>query len=73
MWKPYWVFTSSLICPVFEGEGRRIELGHHAAAAEEVEIAALRFVRVVFGMLTCQRGEVGAAFGLLQDVFAPSP
>ena len=49
-------------------ERRLVELRHHAAALEEVEIAAVLRAAFVFGILPRQLGEVGAAARLLQQL-----
>ena len=51
------------------GERHLLEFGHHAAAAEVVEVAAVHVVGVVLGILLGQRGEVGVGrFDLLEDI-----
>ena len=53
--------------PHRKAEGRVLELLHHAPAPEVVEVAPLRLGLLVLGFLLRQRGEVGAAFDLLQQ------
>ena len=53
--------------PGLQREGGALELGHHRAPAEVVEIAAVFRVRVVLGVLPGQLGEVGARPRLLED------
>ena len=49
-------------------ERRGIELGHHAATAEEVEVAAVAGVRFILGVFLRQFGEVGAGLCFLQHI-----
>ena len=73
MWKPNCDFTRSLIWPGLQREGRLLELRHHPAAAEVVEVAAVGLRALVLGDLLRQRREVGAALHLLEDLLGLLP
>src|SRR5690606_6298991 len=51
-----------------EGEGRRIELRDHLAAAEEAQVAALLGAARVLAELLGELGEVGATCGTCTEV-----
>ncbi len=52
-----------------EREGRRVELGHHPALPEEIEVAAVWRRAFVLRVLFCELREIGAAPRLLEQCF----
>jgi len=54
--------------PWLQREGDRVELGHHPAAREEVEVAAVFRAAFVFRVLFCELSEIGAGLCLFQNL-----